>query len=170
MLAWSEIDDSYRDFHFSHVCIPPGLEEIKRSVKTSQKSLDLNSVMSHIPARGGFRSISGVDPPASSPSLTFSNVKLLRWKYSSSIRRIFRLETPLWVTSGRSGDVERCPLYRQSGHSAIHSITSSAAISKPGGTVKPSAFAVLRLTTVSNFVGVCTGRSAGFAPRRMLST
>jgi hypothetical protein len=51
-----------------------------------------------------------------------------------------------------------------------YSMTSSAAISKPGGTVKPSAFAVLRLTTVSNFVGVCTGRSAGFAPRRMRST
>src|SRR4029077_8136448 len=33
-----------------------------------------------------------------------------------------------------------------------YSMTSSAAISKPGGTVKPSAFAVLRLTTVSNFV------------------
>src|SRR5262245_46723794 len=30
-----------------------------------------------------------------------------------------------------------------------YSMTSSAAISKPGGTVKPSAFAVLRLTTVS---------------------
>ena len=51
-----------------------------------------------------------------------------------------------------------------------YSMISSAAISKPGGTVKPSAFAVLRLTTVSNFVGVCTGRSAGFAPRRMRST
>jgi hypothetical protein len=51
-----------------------------------------------------------------------------------------------------------------------YSMTSSAAISKPGGTVKPSAFAVLRLTTVSYFVGVCTGRSAGFAPRRMRST
>src|SRR5512132_1487709 len=69
----------------------------------------------------------------------------------------------------------RCPLWAKSGlmHRSkqhCYSITSSAAISKPGGTVKPSAFAVLRLTTVSNFVGVCTGRSAAFAPRRMLST
>src|SRR5262245_41759035 len=51
-----------------------------------------------------------------------------------------------------------------------HSITSSAATSSPGGTVTPSAFAVLRLTTVSNLVGACTGRSAGLAPRRMRST
>ena len=73
------------------------------------------------------------------------------------------------------GALARCPLCAKSGllhRSKQHrySITSSAAISKPGGTVKPSAFAVLRLMTVSNFVGVCTGRSAAFAPRRMLST
>src|SRR5262249_37494105 len=52
---------------------------------------------------------------------------------------------------------------------ALHSITSSAATSRPGGTVSPSAFAVLRLSTVSYLVGACTGRSAGFAPRRMRS-
>ena len=74
-----------------------------------------------------------------------------------------------------SGHVQRnssCRLWAISGLTQRskkdrYSMTSSAAISKPGGTVKPSAFAVLRLTTVSNFVGVCTGRSAGFAPRRM---
>src|SRR5262249_37872859 len=49
-------------------------------------------------------------------------------------------------------------------HSTAYSITSSAVASSPGGTVKPSAFAVLRLITVSNFVGACTGRSAGFCP------
>jgi hypothetical protein len=51
-----------------------------------------------------------------------------------------------------------------------HSITSSAVASSAGGTVRPSALAVLRLIAVSNFVGVCTGRSAGFLPRRMRST
>jgi transposase len=51
-----------------------------------------------------------------------------------------------------------------------HSITSSAATSRPGGTVRPSAFAVLRLTIVSNLVAACTGRSAGLSPRRMRST
>jgi hypothetical protein len=50
---------------------------------------------------------------------------------------------------------------------AVHSITSSARPSSASGTVRPSAFAVLRLTTSSNFVGCCTGRSAGFSPLRM---
>ena len=39
-----------------------------------------------------------------------------------------------------------------------------------GGTVRPSAFAVLRLTASSYLVGACTGRSAGFSPFRMRST
>jgi hypothetical protein len=34
-----------------------------------------------------------------------------------------------------------------------HSITSSAATSRPAGTVRPSALAVLRLMAVSNLVG-----------------
>ncbi len=36
--------------------------------------------------------------------------------------------------------------------------------------VRPRAWAVLRLMTSSNFVAWSTGRSAGFTPRRMLST
>jgi hypothetical protein len=52
----------------------------------------------------------------------------------------------------------------------IHSITSSARASSDGGISKPSAFAVLRLMTSSYFVGACTGKSAGFSPRRMRST
>ena len=50
-----------------------------------------------------------------------------------------------------------------------HSITSSARESTDGGTVRPSALAVFRLITVSNLVGACTGRSAGFSPFRMRS-
>ena len=53
---------------------------------------------------------------------------------------------------------------------ASHSINSSAATSRPGDTARPSAFAVLRLMTVSYLVGTCTGRSAGLAPRRIRST
>src|SRR4029079_16899639 len=45
-----------------------------------------------------------------------------------------------------------------------YSITSSARASSVGGTVMPSALAVLRLMTNSNFVGCSTGRSVGFAP------
>src|SRR5262249_18239887 len=53
---------------------------------------------------------------------------------------------------------------------ALHSITSSARASKLGGTSRPKALAVFRLTTNSNLVPCCTGRSAGFAPLRILST
>src|SRR5262249_22146293 len=51
-----------------------------------------------------------------------------------------------------------------------HSITPSATASRFGGTSSPSARAVLRLMTISYLVGVCTGRSAGFSPRRTRST
>src|SRR5262245_13365874 len=45
-----------------------------------------------------------------------------------------------------------------------YSITWSALARSVGGTVRPSALAVLRLITNSNLVGCRTGRSAGFAP------
>src|SRR5262244_1352927 len=51
-----------------------------------------------------------------------------------------------------------------------HSMTSVAQARIDGGTVRPSALAVLRLTTSSNRVGCWTGRSAGLAPVRILST
>src|SRR5262249_21523269 len=53
---------------------------------------------------------------------------------------------------------------------ALHSITSSAATSSLSGTWRPSALAVLRLSTSSNLVGCMTGRSAGFSPLRMRPT
>ena len=55
---------------------------------------------------------------------------------------------------------------RRSRVAIIHSITSSAMASTPGGIVRPSALAVLRLTTSSNLVGCTTGKSAGFSPLR----
>ena len=48
-----------------------------------------------------------------------------------------------------------------------HSMTSSARASNEGGISRPSAFAVLRLMTSSNWVGCRIGRSAGFAPLRI---
>jgi hypothetical protein len=51
-----------------------------------------------------------------------------------------------------------------------HSITSSARANSDGGTVRASAFAVLRLMTSSSVVGCSTARSAGFAPFKILST
>src|SRR5262245_40615240 len=46
-----------------------------------------------------------------------------------------------------------------SGHCVAYSITWSARASNDGGTVRPSAFAVLRLITNSYLFGACTGRS-----------
>ncbi len=48
--------------------------------------------------------------------------------------------------------------------------TSSALISTPGGIVTPIFLAVLRLIMNSNFGGGSTGKVAGFAPFRILST
>ena len=84
-------------------------------------------------------------------------------------------QCPLWVRSGRVRCQVRCPRWTRSGlmqcsKKSNYSITSSAATSRPGGNVRPSAFAVLRLRIVSNFVGACTGSSAGLLPRSMRST
>jgi hypothetical protein len=48
-----------------------------------------------------------------------------------------------------------------------YSITSSARASSVGGTLRPSAFAVLRWITISYLVGACTGRSAGAILRQL---
>jgi integrase len=67
---------------------------------------------------------------------------------------------PSWAKTG-------CEQVQQRAH---YSINSSAAASSAGGTVRPSAFAVLRFTAVSNLVPACTGRLPGLSPRRMRST
>src|SRR5215813_2104184 len=61
---------------------------------------------------------------------------------------------------------------RRSAHDelAAHSITSSARASSVGGTVRPSAFAVFRLMTISILVENSIGKSPGLAPFRILST
>ena len=48
-----------------------------------------------------------------------------------------------------------------------YSMTRSARTMIDGGIVRPSALAVLRLMTIWKCVGCSTGRSAGFAPRRI---
>jgi len=52
----------------------------------------------------------------------------------------------------------------------IYSITSSAMERIPAGMVRPSALAVLRLITSSNFVGCNIGKSAAFSPLRTRPT
>ena len=57
-----------------------------------------------------------------------------------------------------------------SGAASGHSMIWSARDSTDGGIVRPRVLAVLRLITISNFVGCSTGRSPGLAPLRILST
>ncbi len=52
----------------------------------------------------------------------------------------------------------------------LHRMILFARANTSGGIVKPSVFAVFRLITNSNFVGCSTGKSAGLAPLRILST
>src|SRR5438105_3512878 len=52
---------------------------------------------------------------------------------------------------------------------ARYSMTWSARSRIDCGIVSPSALAVFMLITSSNFVGCSTGKSAGFAPLRILS-
>ena len=51
-----------------------------------------------------------------------------------------------------------------------HFMTLSARANTLGGMVRPICLAVLKLITSSNLVGCSSGRSAGFAPLRILST
>jgi hypothetical protein len=94
-------------------------------------------------------------------------------------RQTQTLPTPRHVRFAPKADkpqiVSVCPLCARSGcerpqqNQSRYSITSSAATSRPGGTVRPSARAVFRLTTVWYLVGACTGRSEALTPRRMRS-
>src|SRR5438105_1929328 len=75
-----------------------------------------------------------------------------------------RREPPAGEPVARFGQVERQQ------RAIAHSMTSVARERIEGGTVRPSASAVLRLTTSSNFVGCWMGSSSGLAPLRILST
>ena len=79
--------------------------------------------------------------------------------YSNSGQTLVWLECPLSAKSG----------LMQCSKQHLYSITSSARESSDGGTVRPIAFAVLRLMTNSNLVGCSTGRSPGLAPLKILS-
>ena len=79
--------------------------------------------------------------------------------------------------SWRTAIEEQLPCPPEQEHGAVgrlglgaHWITSSARNSSDGGIVRPRALAVLRLMTSSNLVGCSTGKSAGLAPLRILST
>ena len=56
------------------------------------------------------------------------------------------------------------------GAGTVFNIVEARATSVGGATSRPSAFAVFKLITNSNFVGACTGRSPGRARFKILST
>src|SRR6516165_9827977 len=75
-----------------------------------------------------------------------------------------------WLLRARRERPRRRAAQQRDELAPLHSITSSAATSSLSGTLRPSTLAVVRLMTRSNLVGCSTGMSAGFAPRRILST
>src|SRR5215472_5971859 len=79
-------------------------------------------------------------------------------------------DRPAWLLRARRERPHRCAAEQRDELAPPHSITSSARASSDGGIVRPSALAVIRLITRSNLVGCSTGKLAGFAPRRILST
>ena len=54
--------------------------------------------------------------------------------------------------------------------SRFYRITLFARARKSGESVRPICFAAFKLITNSNFVACCTGKSAGLAPFKILST
>src|SRR5262249_17151781 len=97
-------------------------------------------------------------------ALTFRIALSERHEYANTINLAYPLRACRKRPRGRSTAEQLDEL------ASPHSITSSARASSVDGMVTPSALAVTRLTTRSNLVGCSTGRSAGFAPRRILST
>jgi hypothetical protein len=73
-----------------------------------------------------------------------------------------------WRTAGGSLADERRAQELAALVEHSYSMTWSARSRSEWGIVKPSALAVFRLITSSNFVACSTGRSAGFAPLRIL--
>jgi hypothetical protein len=89
--------------------------------------------------------------------------------------RVSWLQVRLAAASGSPSGTGRCRKCAKSrlihlGRQHLYSITASARAINVGGMSRPSVFAVLRLITNSILVGCSTGRSAGFAPLRILST
>jgi hypothetical protein len=95
----------------------------------------------------------------------------------------FRSACLRWVKSGRDALKFRCPLYPRKRTFATRSgcllwansghrywISSSAMLIMVGERVRPSDFADFKLTINSKRVGCSAGRSAGFAPFKILST
>ena len=102
------------------------------------------------------------------PDHTLGHVQRGRPRFQSEHFRYVPIATEVvrWRNMSKWGQPRHFALRKQH----PYSITSSARASNIGGTLRPSAVAVLRLITSSYLVGFCTGRSAAFTPLRMRST
>ena len=117
-------------------------------------------------------------PPGVVACFTLDRHGVLR-KYRGSVEKgpvvLAAIETvanadPVRASRRFNSHVATSTATRESGHLFGHRITSSARCSSDCGIVIPSAIEVLRLIASSNVVGCSTGISAGFVPRRILST
>ena len=92
-------------------------------------------------------------------------------KQTSAWRSLMSALPPKADIVQHGGNVRFVPEADMQGSEEHHySITSSARSRAEVGNAIPIALAVLRLIMNSNFVGCSTGRSAGFAPLRILAT
>ena len=98
-------------------------------------------------------------------------------KYHVELRRrslrYYTMESCFTLESGHPRCKRKWPLSANRGHCVRfaskhrYSMISSAIESTPDGTVSPSAFAVFKFSTSSNFVDWLTGTSTGFSPLRI---
>src|SRR5262245_66041940 len=104
---------------------------------------------------------------------TFSNTPLVYFFEIVGPTLLGSVDVHVTAQGSAAAPPTRCRKFRRGSFilnlPSHHSITSSARASSVGGTSRPSALAVFRLTTSSYLVGACTGRSAGFSPLRMRS-
>ena len=113
------------------------------------------------------------EPASTSPEYALVLIGSLGARIRSGSKAVLTAsERDFWSTpnNGHHQTGTAGPFRAMSGSERIHSITSSASASKVGGTTMPSAFAVFRLTTRSNFSGRCIGKSFGLAPCRIFPT
>jgi hypothetical protein len=98
-------------------------------------------------------------------------VDFARWGLASwSVCQLKALVYPQISSTDVNDFIWNTPLVVGAPGVAAQRITSVACKRRAGGMVRPKAWAVFRLMTNSNCVGCSIGKSAGFAPCRILST
>src|SRR5262249_20309250 len=104
------------------------------------------------------RHVVGVYQPSPRSSTSGARRRARHRKRNRHVRLIPKSDMCSAVADVRYGPIADMPFY---------SMTSSARVSRVGGTQRPGALTALRLITSSYLVGACTGRSTGFSPLSM---